>query len=198
MRYVPIFLGLALVGSSSIAFWQTGNVASFVTSILVIFIFSQVVSQLLTSEYPNPEPPPHRNGERDALIARYELVNSEITRYRDLSWKVVALGWGIYYVVVLPKDKTALNLDLGTPIMLLILFLTAVFATIFILYCERMTDRNRELRRLLELDLGLTRPFGHTPEKESPLRIGYLFSIFAFLLGVWAPVLISFWWSRTH
>ena len=34
---------------------------------------------------------------RDVELKKYELVYQEITRYRDMSWKVSGLAWAIYY-----------------------------------------------------------------------------------------------------
>jgi len=93
--------------------------------------------------------PEIKDNRRDVHLTRLDHVDREVTRYRDLCWKIVGLVWAIYYV---------LNQSRGTFLedipYFICLFLTAASGTVFLLFCELSANRNRTQRRELANQLG--------------------------------------------
>lgn len=139
-------------------------------------------------------------------IARYNHLNSEITRYRDLSWKIVGFTWAIYYALIRSFNTAgdtheAFITHSYNPgsYFFFFMFLTAVFAAIFHLFCEIMVCRNQEARRALEGVLGmLNSKWAHQGNQEDPCRFGFLFSVAVFACIVWLPPLFLLYWRNTH
>ncbi|GEM_PF-5922853 len=139
-------------------------------------------------------------GQRDIHEARYNHLNTEITRYRDLVWKVTAFAWAIYYALMQFAEgltiQTVSNSDLPKlllPVGWLLIFciIIALFATIFHAFCEIMAVRNQDRRRSLETAMGLLDPnWAHQETLEQPGRIGFRFSVIVFGILIWAPPLI--------
>lgn len=113
-------------------------------------------------------------------LVRYEHVNSEITRYRDLVWKIVPLTWAIYFAIYNYRGF----LPGIYPQVLLVT--SAVIGSIFYTYCEVMTEHNRRRRRRLEDILELDEQFRH---REPPIHyVGLIFCFFVFVASMWIPV----------
>lgn len=130
---------------------------------------------------------------RDIHVSRYGNLHAEVTRYRDLSWKIVASAWAIYLALVAYGDTwvdpvTIRHSPLKLPAVLA--FLTAFIATVFVLFCEYSANRNRLQRRAMEILLSLELSFRHGPRGEELTRPGFWFSVGSFLLTIWAPPLI--------
>lgn len=129
----------------------------------------------------------------DAHIAKYNNVYSEITRYRDLSWKISLYAWGIYYglawygFVERPSFST---FPFPVAVFFIMIFLAAIFATAFLLMCEIHANRNREQRRELEEKLKINSRWQFTRRGENPSRFASIVSIGVFLFAIWAPPLV--------
>lgn len=120
-------------------------------------------------------------------IAKYKLVSDEVTRYRNLEWQIGVYAWGVYYGVSLFKEKHPYFPD---TMFVPIVFLTAVSATLFLIFCENTANRNREQRRELEIILGLDAAWRFTEGATLLSRPGFLVSMAIFLFAIWAPALI--------
>ena len=162
------------------------------------FIRNETDNQTRLNREANPSNAIAEN--RDIHIARYDHLNAEIARYRDLVWKIVAFVWTIYYALLqfLEKGTTAADAKASSVLVPLpkewfffLLFLAAIFATIFHLFCEIMVVRNQTRRRALEGVLGLIDPqWAHQENQENPWRLGFLFSIFVFGALTWVPPIV--------
>lgn len=149
---------------------------------------------------PVPEPMPINEMKRAIHEARYSHLNAEITRYRDLVWKVTAFAWAIYYALIrfaegfmIQTNSAPQQTKLQLPVewFLIFLIITAFFATIFHEFCEIMAVRNQERRRNLETVMGLIDPnWAHQATLEHPRRLGFIFSVVVFGLLIWAPPFI--------
>ena len=191
MQFGEPIIAFLLLGLSATAYRSTNSAPVFLTVLLAVILCCCAIWRLLLVEYPDPHGNRLQNSNSNkAIIARYEHLNSEITRYRDLVWKIPGLAWAVYFVL-LHNDPTNGGVVGQLPdwYRLLLLFLTAVAATIFVLYCERLTDRNRVLRRWIELRLRVPPPWRHRGREESPSRVGYRFSRGVFLVAIWVPVM---------
>lgn len=146
------------------------------------------------------EPRPINQFQRDIHEARYNHLNAEITRYRDLVWKITLSVWGIYYSLIrlaegfkIPPVSIPNPPKFSLPIGWFLIFcvITALIATIFHAFCEIMVVRNQQRRRSLEAAMGLLDPnWAHQKTLEDSGRIGFLFSVIVFGVLIWAPPLI--------
>ncbi len=128
--------------------------------------------------------------QRDVYLARYGHLNSEITRYRDLSsQKSAFIAWAVYGGLILAKNNLKDYLNFSNESFLIFIFFTAIACTILHLFCELMVERNQNSRRLLEEDLSLRNPYHHDPNQESRNRIGFWPSILLIQFFIWSPVL---------
>jgi len=126
--------------------------------------------------------------QRDIRLARLNHVEDEVTRYRDLCWKIGALTWGVYYGlnwVVTQEHHPYLWLPQWA--FLLFAILAAGFATTFYLYCEYSTIRNKEQRRELQERLSLDARWRFKPGAERVWRFSFLVSATIFLCAIWVP-----------
>ena len=134
----------------------------------------------------------------NAHIAKYNNVYTEITRYRDLSWKISLYAWGIYYGLSWYGFVERSHFS-GSPfpntIFFIMIFLTAVFATAFLLMCEIHANRNREQRRELEEKLRINARWQFSQRGENPSRFASVVSIGIFLFAIWAPPLVMFFFK---
>ena len=128
---------------------------------------------------------------RDSHIAKYNHVYDEITRYRNLSWQITGLSWGIYYGLnwFLFDGKNFYN-QINNSIFFLVISFTALFSTVFLLFCEHTANRNRSQRRELEASLLVNKQWRHTFAGEKLTRPGFWFSVVVFLLAIWVPALL--------
>lgn len=135
--------------------------------------------------------------QRDVRLARLNHVDAEVTRYRDLSWKIGALAWGVYYginwIVVQGNHPYFL---IPRWAFLLFIVLTAEFATIFYLYCEYSTIRNKKQRRDLQEMLSLDARYRFRPGAERIMRFGFLVSAAIFLCAIWIPPFAMIFFQR--
>ena len=137
---------------------------------------------------------------RDIELKKYELVYQEITRYRDMSWKVSGLAWAIYYglnwiVSIKGKiinDKLFYQLYFKFDILEFrcTIILTAMIATIFLIWGEHSLLNNRRLRLSLERNLGLDQDFSFGEDRLSGTHCTSLASITLFLVSIWLPVFV--------
>ena len=135
---------------------------------------------------------------RDSHIAKYNHVHDEITRYRNLSWQITALTWGMYYGLnwFLFNGKEFYS-QINYLAYFAAVYLTAVFATIFLLFCEHTANRNRVQRRELEGSLLVNAQWRHTLEGEKLTRPGFWFSVGVFHLAIWVPALAMLLLKKT-
>jgi len=141
---------------------------------------------------------------RDIELKKYELVYQEITRYRDMSWKVSGLAWAIYYGMIwinsIKNDpKTPLFFDFGIQEFRIAICSAAVIATIFLIWGEHSLHNNMRLRLSLERNLGLHENFSFRENRLRPTRPATLVSISLFLASIWLPVFFMLdpgkWWT---
>jgi len=168
-------------------------------SILFIIIFCSSVWYLISSLEDRKIAPLRTIAKQrhDIHLSKLDNVRLEITRYRDLSWKIAGLSWAIYGVLItffrLPENKCALFNSPMPPLFYFFIFLTALFSTTFLLYCEWSTIQNKRQRRELEKQLEINERWRFDLNSEEVLRFGFLFSIGAFLVAIWVPILIFFY-----
>src|SRR3989338_8175918 len=127
---------------------------------------------------------------RGAYIARYNHVHSELSRYRDLSWKISALCWGIYYglwLVGVTHEPNYFSISKTAAVIGLIL--TPVLATVFLLNCEYLAHRLRIQRLRIERKFRLDTRVAHTVRSIDLRRFPFWFSVSVFLLAIWAPAI---------
>lgn len=144
-------------------------------------------------------PNPINERQRDIHEARYNHLNAEITRYRDLVWKITAFSWAIYYALIrfaegftIPVVSSQNLPKFSLPIGWFLIFCMAIafIASIFHAFCEIMAVRNQERRRSLETAMGLIDPnWAHQATLEHPGRMGFRFSVIVFGLLIWTPPL---------
>lgn len=149
---------------------------------------------------PITEPGTINEWQRGIHEARYNHLNAEITRYRDLVWKITAFAWAIYFALTqfaesltIPTVRNSNLPKLLLPVGWFLIFcvVTAFFATIFHAFCEIMAVRNQERRRSLETAMGLIDPnWAHQATLEHPGRMGFRFSVIVFGILIWAPPLM--------
>ncbi len=157
--------------------------------------------QVLRAWYPKPNC--HEGSDpknRDLCLERYQHLNSEIGRYRDLSWKIAVLAWAADYVVFIDLfSQSGGNVRLESfynpspEQRMVLLALISLVATVFILFCERMTKNNQALRRDVEATLDLPNAWRHHATQESSRRFGFLLSVSAFIGFIWFPTLLTCW-----
>ena len=130
--------------------------------------------------------------EREIRIAKYNQVYGEITRYRDLAWRIGLLTWAIYYGLnwVSTQSNSHLCWKLTPGIFFISIFITAFFATVFLMYCEHSASRNRIIRREIEEVLALDEEWRFKIGREDPFHPSLWISAGIFLLFIWTPVLI--------
>jgi len=186
----PIYLYIITYTNNLNENYYVGFLIFFMTFIISLWIFFDL-------EYEKDDSKEHETfpENRDIKLSKYTHVNDEITRYRNLSWQIVAFAWAIYY-----GTYSFLNLDREMEHYLLIkvsrggyVFFTcliALAATIFLLFCEHTANRNKVLRRGLEERLELDTEFGYTPKSENLWRAGFWISVFIFLGVIWVPILL--------
>lgn len=123
---------------------------------------------------------------RDVHLQRLDHVDAEVTRYRDLSWKIAGLNWAIYFAI----DRTFKEYThWPKELYFIFLFLAAGVGTIFLLFCELSAHRNRIQRRELGIALRLIKRWNFTKRGTNLCRVGFWFSVGVFILAVWAPPL---------
>lgn len=142
------------------------------------------------------------NDRRDVHLERYAHLNSEITRYRDLTWKIVGFTWGIYYALIRFFEdgvKSIPGSGITMPWFAVLLFMTALAATIFYLFCEVSTEQNRDRRTRLEDKLGLDQKWRHKKRECIKQVAVQSFCFFVFGLAIWVPpLLVLFSRSGSH
>lgn len=125
----------------------------------------------------------------DAHINLYNNVCLEITRYRDLSWKIVAFSWTISYAIYnFYCQPGAGFMGFQKTAFIVLVYFVAIAATIFLIWVEVSANRNKFLRRRLGRWLGIEARLNFTKSGENPLRKGTLFSVGLFILLIWFPV----------
>ncbi|GEM_PF-4459337 len=132
---------------------------------------------------------------RDIHVARYNHLNDEITRYRDLVWKIVAFSWAIYGATIwffyLVGIKVLNDSSRFSIIFFFLIISTAALTTLCHYRCERMVEENQERRRNLENFLGLSdKRWAHDKNRERCTRINFLGSFIIFFALTWMPPLI--------
>jgi len=100
---------------------------------------------------------------------------------------VGAYAWGIYYGITQFKEKHPYFPD---GLFVLIVFLVAMSATLFLIFCENTANRNRRQRGELEIVSNLDPAWRFTERAVSLTRPGFLVSMAIFLFAIWAPALI--------
>ncbi len=169
---------------------------TFLVSILVASVCSAFWI-LLDSMYDDKQaepllPRPSNNeDERQIRVAKYNQVYGEITRYRDLAWKIGLLAWAAYYGLNwVSTQQVTLFWKLPPDIFFLSIPLAALCATVFLIYCEHTANRNRRIRREIEEVLILDKEWRFKIEREDPFHPSLWVSVGIFLLFIWTPVLI--------
>lgn len=131
------------------------------------------------------------NGENvDVHLAKYDHVDREVTRYRDLQWQIGIITWAIYYGITWLADQSHKFANLPEKAYFSGLFLTAFLSSVFLLFCEHSANANRRQRRELEVNLRLSERWQFTERGEDTNRLGFRFSVGAFLIAIWLPPLV--------
>ena len=125
---------------------------------------------------------------KDIYLEKYKHLNSEITRYRDLSWQIAALAWGMYYALNWLVTQKCLYFNLPREYFFFYIFLIASSSTIFLLFCEHSTIRNKRQRRIIEGAMGMS-VLRYTYLGEDTGRPSFIFSVGVFILAIWLPVI---------
>jgi len=128
---------------------------------------------------------------REIHLTHFGHAHQEMTRYRDLPWKIGALTWAIYYALIwLRSEKPLLRLtNISTELFFFFTFSTAMAACVFVLFCEVSANRNRSQRREIAEVLGLHERWRSTEAGERLTRPGFWFSMLVFLSASWFPPL---------
>ncbi len=133
---------------------------------------------------------PDKEELRAMRLAKYEHLNDEIIRYRDLSWKIPTLAYGIYWGARALLSEAAL----GDGLICFFYSLTAICATIFLLFCEHAVYRNKPQRREIEETMKLDSEWRYKISVEGPIKPRFLVSVGIFLLAIWIPPWIMFFY----
>lgn len=194
------FEGVASLWTLSSALWLALIIALVVDFFFAGWDFINDETNNQTRENREANSPAVLAENRDVHIARYNHLNAENARYRNLVWKIVAFVWAIYYALLqfLEKKTTSTCVEANTVLaplpkewFFVFLFSAAIFATIFHLFCETMVVRNQRSRRALEEVLGLIDDrWAHQEGQEDPRRPGFLFSVFVFGCLTWCPAVV--------
>lgn len=138
------------------------------------------------------------NDRRDVHLERYAHLNSEITRYRDLTWKIAGFAWAIYYALIkfYEHEPSEIGIKIAIPDQWFtaLLFIAAYASTVFYLFCEISTEQNRNRRISLEAKLGLDPEWTHRARKGIRNVIVQGFCFFVFGFAIWVPPLIILFW----
>ncbi len=205
------FIVTALLSLFSLWFCYSDDAINFlwvIISAYFIILFAVSIWRLFDLEYepldenrkPDQINESKSNGQSmvsQIRLARHNHLNGEITRYRDLSWQITAFCWAIYFSLYWFHYETKEHFPRFTDdIFLACLVLTAIFGTIFLLFCEHTANRNRRQRREMEESLGLDFQWRHKIYGESLSRPGFWISVGIFFVVVWAPPLAMFYFSK--
>jgi len=136
------------------------------------------------------EPLPDKEDLRAIRLQKYEHLNNEITRYRDLSWKIPTLVYVIFWGA---RDFLSVNV-LGEDPIYFFYSLAAICGTLFLLFCEHAAHRNKIQRRQIEETMRLESEWRYTTSGESIVGLRFLVSVGIFLLAIWAPPWIIFFY----
>ena len=103
----------------------------------------------------------NKEDSRDMLLARYNHLNDEITRYRDLVWKVVSSSWAMYGAIIwfFIGDKKILEQiqsNAVPPLFYILLFVVAIVTTISHIFCEISVWCCKRQRNSIARHLNLT------------------------------------------
>jgi len=138
--------------------------------------------------------------QRDILIARYNHLNDEITRYRDLVWKVVASSWAIYGSIIWYYSATDKNLFKNIQSGFIpnsfrcLLITTGIITTLSHIFCELSVLCSKRNRNLLANYLKLEN-FDRSHENLSDAwaitRLIISFLIFSII--IWLPIMFILW-----
>ncbi len=142
-----------------------------------------------------------RNTIREIHLQRHDHTDSEVTRYRDLVWKIGALTWGTYYGlfwVNYNKESSPLYHHLPNELFLFLFYSVAICSTILYLFCERSTNLNRYQRRTLGLALGLRDQWNFKEGSERAWRFGFIVPVTIFILSIWVPFLLVLYCLQTN
>ena len=118
-----------------------------------------------------------------ARLVRYEHVNSEVTRYRDLVWKIAGYAWAIYFAIYTLRKDGACKLSSNV-----LLLLAAFSASVYYTYCEVLIEQNRKRRMVLEEAMKLDETFRHRETGGHLLALVVSFIMFGAV--IWFPVFV--------
>jgi len=122
---------------------------------------------------------------------RYDSIECEITRYRDLaSGKCAYIANGVYAGLLLARQ----NFDsvYYWRLFFALSISTAAMCTLFHLFCEERIVFNQIQRRSIETHLKMSELFRHTWDKEKPYRRSVFVSIIIVELFIWIPISVLF------
>ena len=176
------------------------NFVWWMLAVCLVLIFCMTTWTLLEAEndvqnrrQPNEEERTRiANDLQEIHLVHFGHSQQEVTRYRDLSWKIGGLTWAIYSALIWFKSKEAFQdlPKLSSDVFFLFIFSTALAACVFILFCEVSANRNRSQRREIAEILQLHERWRPTEAGERLTRPGFWFSILVFLLVIWLPPLL--------
>ena len=175
---------------------------------VLILFFCKALWPLLESENDITDRPQPTEDEKakiktdykDVHLAHFDHAHQEVTRYRDLPWKIGLLTWGIYYALIWAKSDafaTSSRTKLSEETFFIFLFGSAIASSIFLLFCEVSANRNRVHRREIAETLELHKRWRPTEKGERLTRPGFWFSELVFLSTVWIPPLLMLFYRQS-